>query len=578
MEKRAILAAVLMAALLMIYQTFFLPSEPPKAPPATQPGTAQAPPPAPEPAGSPRPEAPAPSPAPPVAPEPRTTPGGPRPPQRLATVEAPRYRAVVSSEGGKLQEFVLKYRGDKPMVVLGDLGPGGLVLQSGESRAVVPMELNRESLTLGPLETSGDLVLRGEESGLRVQETLRFRAYTYTIEAFVRVENPGQTPRTVTVSLPWSTRESWKGATEKFTGQHPHEILWATDGQVVRVEDLSAVGNHVVDGSWVGVGSIWYLAAMLPKTPGFKVFVAGEPKPADDKQPAARATIGVMASPTIAPGRAWEGHVVIYAGPKELDRLKELGLEEAINFGGFPVPRKWGGLPMEWLGVPILRLMNWVYSHVGNYGVAIILLTIISKILFFPLTIKSMRSMKGMQALTPQVNALRSKYKNDPQRLQKETLELYRHHKVNPMGGCLPMVAQIPIFYALYLALSVSVELQNAPFLCFGRAPSWLPGIGGVDLWICDLASHDPTYVLPILMGVSMFLQQKMTPVMGDPRQAKMMLFMPFVFTFMFFNVASGLVLYWFLSNVLQIMQQWYLDRPKSPKGAGREAKHAARA
>jgi YidC/Oxa1 family membrane protein insertase len=140
------------------------------------------------------------------------------------------------------------------------------------------------------------------------------------------------------------------------------------------------------------------------------------------------------------------------------------------------------------------------------------------------------------------------------------------------------MVAQVPIFYALYLALSVSVELQNAPFLCFGRAPSWLPGIGGVDLWICDLASHDPTYVLPILMGISMFLQQKMTPVMGDPRQAKMMLFMPFVFTFMFFNVASGLVLYWFLSNVLQILQQWYLDRPKSPKGAGREAKHAARA
>jgi YidC/Oxa1 family membrane protein insertase len=171
--------------------------------------------------------------------------------------------------------------------------------------------------------------------------------------------------------------------------------------------------------------------------------------------------------------------------------------------------------------------------------------------------------------LQPQVNALRNKYKSDPQRLQRETLDLYRKYKVNPMGGCLPMFAQVPIFYALYLALSVSVELQNAPFLCFGR-------LFGADLWICDLASHDPTYVLPVLMGVSMFVQQKMTPMTGDPRQAKMMLVMPFVFTFMFLNLPSGLVLYWFVSNVLQILQQKLMDR--TAPGAAREAKDAARA
>jgi YidC/Oxa1 family membrane protein insertase len=180
-----------------------------------------------------------------------------------------------------------------------------------------------------------------------------------------------------------------------------------------------------------------------------------------------------------------------------------------------------------------------------------------------------MRSMKAMQTLQPQVNALRSKYKSDPQRLQRETLELYRKYKVNPMGGCLPMVAQVPVFYALYLALSVSVELQNAPFLCFGR-------FFGVALWVCDLAGHDPTYILPVLMGVSMFVQQKMTPTMGDPRQAKMMLIMPFIFTFMFLNLPAGLVLYWFVSNVLQIFQQKLMDRP--PSGAAREAKDAARA
>src|SRR5207248_3666495 len=122
-------------------------------------------------------------------------------------------------------------------------------------------------------------------------------------------------------------------------------------------------------------------------------------------------------------------------------------------------------LPMAWIGIPILLLLKWMYQHIGNYGVAIIVLTVLSKLLFYPLTVKSMRSMKAMQALQPQINALRNKYKSDPQRLQKETLELYRKYKVNPMGGCLPMVAQIPIFYGLYLALSLSVELQNAKFL-----------------------------------------------------------------------------------------------------------------
>jgi YidC/Oxa1 family membrane protein insertase len=178
--------------------------------------------------------------------------------------------------------------------------------------------------------------------------------------------------------------------------------------------------------------------------------------------------------------------------------------------------------------------------------------------------------MKAMQALQPQVNALRSKYQKDPQSLQRETLALYKKHRVNPMGGCLPMIAQVPIFYALYLALSVSVELQGSPFLCFGR-------VFGFDLWICDLAAHDPTYVLPVLMGITMFMQQKMTPTMGDPRQAKMMLFMPIIFTFMFLNLPSGLVLYWTVSNVLQILQQKLMDRPARSR-ATREAKDAGRA
>ncbi len=569
MEKRAILAAVLMAALLIVYQTFFFPTsqEPAqKAPP----GPAV---PAPAPA-APSASAPAPAPAAP----PRTTTvqpvaQTPRPPQRLVAVEAPLYRAVVSSEGGKLQEFVLKFRGEKPMVLVGDLGPAGLLVAADprQPEEVVPMTVNAERLVVSADRPGERLVLDGAAHGVRIRQSLGFHADGYVIDVELRVENPGPAPRTVAVSLPWLTRQKWPPGSEKFTGQHPTEIVWSEGGHVQRIDDLTAaISKAEGDGEWIALDSVFYLAAFMPKTPGFKLIATAEGKIPEvkngDKVPAGRAALVVRATPTIAPGQAWEGRVLVYAGPKEYERLRALGLQDTINFGGFPVPRKWGGLPMEWLGVPILLLMNWVYRYVGNFGIAIILLTVLSKVLFYPLTVKSMRSMKAMQTLQPQVNALRSKYKGDPQRLQRETLELYKKYKVNPMGGCLPMIAQIPIFYALYLALSVSVDLQNAKFLCFGR-------LFGEDIWICDLAAHDPTYVLPVLMGITMFVQQKMTPTTGDPRQQKiMLLIMPAFFTMMFVNLASGLVLYWTVSNVLQVLQQWYMDRAAR---AAREAKDA---
>jgi YidC/Oxa1 family membrane protein insertase len=433
----------------------------------------------------------------------------------------------------------------------------------------LPMKIERDGVRIGGEKPSDILPLTAGDDGLRVTQTLRFEASAFAYETKLRIENTSSAPRTISVTLPWVTRTEWKGVTEKFLGQHPTELIWSAEGGIHHVDTLTAVEERELTGAWVAMGSVWYLHALIPKSPEFKIVTRAEkgtPAKAGDPPPVTHAVMAVRATPTIAPGRAWEGSVLVYLGPKEYDRLAPYGLEGTINFGGFPVPRRYGGLPMEWLGVPILHLMNWMYRYVGNYGIAIILLTIVSKVLFYPLTVKSMRSMKAMQTLQPQINALRNKYKSDPQRLQRETLELYRKHKVNPAGGCLPMIAQVPIFYALYLALSVSVELQGARFLCFGRVPSWVPFLGGTDLWICDLASYDPTYVLPILMGVTMFLQQKMTPVAGDPRQAKMMLLMPFVFTFMFINLPAGLVLYWTVSNVLQIAQQWYMDRSNKAK------------
>jgi YidC/Oxa1 family membrane protein insertase len=483
-------------------------------------------------------------------------------------VDGPLYRSILSSEGAKLLDWTLKYRGEKPMVVLGEFGPAGLQVGTGSAAPEpVPMNIGADVLRLGAGTPVGDLLFTGEVGGVLVKETLRFQADRYSFDANVRVENMTGRPLTVTIAMPWVVRRHDKGAEEKFIGQRPTEVVWSSGGHVSRLDVLGTIGAKDVEGEWIGLDSTWYLTALLPKTPGFRLLASGE-SGGDSKN--GIVTVSVRATPTIAPGQTWTGQVEFYVGPKEYERLAAYGLEGTLNFGGFPIPRKYGGLPMEWLGVPILKLMKWVYHYVGNYGVAIILLTVVSKVLFYPLTVKSMRSMRAMQALQPQVNALRSKYKSDPRKLQEETLALYRKHHVNPMGGCLPMVAQIPIFYALYLALSVAVELQNATFLCFGR-------IFGMDVWICDLASHDPTYVLPILMGITMFLQQKMTPTMGDPRQAKMMLVMPFVFTFMFLNLPAGLVLYWTVSNVLQILQQWFMDRPRS-RGAAHEAKDAARA
>jgi YidC/Oxa1 family membrane protein insertase len=557
MERRAILAAILMAALLVIYQAFFFPP-PPESPPQSAAPESRT-----QDAGRAESGSPARVPLPPP-PAPARSPATP-PPHSTAAVRTPLYRAVVSSEGGKVQEWVLQYRGEKPMVEVGEFGPRGLVAGPAGHADVVAMALEPKALQLDQRQPTGELVLKGEAWPFAITQTLRFQADSYTVERIIRVENLSRQPVGASVAISWFVRLGPQ-PTEKFHGQRPTEAVWLSNGSIFRVEDLSTLSAGQHEGRWIALGSTWYLAALIPSGPDFKLVTGAES--GSDGKPSV-ATVSVQAAPTVGPGEIWEGRVLQYIGPKEYDRLVAYGLEGTLNFGGFPVPKRYGGLPMEWIGVPILRLMNWTYRYVGNYGVAIILLTVLSKVLFYPLTVKSIRSMKAMQALQPQVNALRSKYRTDPRKLQEETLALYRKHKVNPMGGCLPMLAQIPVFYALYLALSVSVELQNAPFLCFGR-------LFGMEVWICDLASPDPTYILPVLMAVTMFIQQKMTPTTGDPQQARMMLMMPIMFGLMFiiFPIASGLTLYWTVSNILQILQQWYMDRPGRPR---REAKQPAR-
>jgi len=563
METRAILATVLAVAIFVLYQAFLAPPmEPQRAekPQEQAPAGAPAGTPAPPPTQSAKPAA-----APVQAPPPAVAPQTQRPPQRTAKVETQLFRAELSSEAGKVQEWVLHYRGEKALAVVGELGLRGLTLGRPDRPAVpIAFRLEPEGVKISGEQKSSVLMTGDDGSGIRVSQTATFSGNDYILDLTIRLENTQTAPQNVIVKIPLVTPVKLPTETSPTAPvQWPTEAVWQLEGNAHRQYDLTALTNQRIDGEWIGIGNIYYLSALVPKTKGMKLMLGA---PADG-----RAEVGLEQAIALGPGQSWEGKVQFYAGPKEYDRLKAHGLAGAIDFGGFPLPRAWGGLPMEWLGIPVLLVMHFFYRYVGNYGVAIILLTVITKVLFYPLTVKSMSSMKKMQAIQPQVNALRAKHKNDPQRAQREMMDLYKKEGVNPVGGCLPMLVQVPIFYALYIALSVSVELQNAPFVCFGR-------IFGVDLWICDLASYDPTYVLPVIMGVTMFIQQKMTPVTGDPRQAKMMLMMPFIFTFMFFNLPSGLVLYWSVSNLLQIGQQYLMNRSTPARTPRREAKDAARA
>jgi YidC/Oxa1 family membrane protein insertase len=238
-------------------------------------------------------------------------------------------------------------------------------------------------------------------------------------------------------------------------------------------------------------------------------------------------------------------HFTVFAGPKELRQLTSFeangkSLAELVyyNYGWVRILR-----PDIWL----LRPLQWMYGATQNYGVAIIIITMLIKLLFYPLTVKSFKSMQAMQHLQPQMKRLQDIYKNDRQKLNEEMMKLYRDQKVNPLGGCLPMVVQIPVFISLYQVLYASIELRHAGFI-------W---------WIKDLSA--PDYPLALVMGASMVIQQWMTPTTGDPRQAKMMLFMPIIFTFMFLNFPTGLVLYWLVNNILTITQQYVMLHKHRP-------------
>ncbi|OED34352.1 hypothetical protein AB834_06990 [PVC group bacterium (ex Bugula neritina AB1)] len=226
----------------------------------------------------------------------------------------------------------------------------------------------------------------------------------------------------------------------------------------------------------------------------------------------------------------------VYVGPKNREVLKSLGsgFEKSVSYGYF-----------NSISLFLLFILNFLYGFIGNYGISIVLLTMLVKLALLPISQKGFKSMKKLQNLQPHIVALRAKYKDNPQKAQIEMMKLYKQNKVNPMGGCLPLIAQMPIFLALFWLLQSAVELRGEPFL----------------FWIKDLSAKDSTYLLPIAMGASMFVQQLVSPSVGDPSQKKIMMFLPLIMTFLFVNFPSGLVLYWLTNNILSIIHQKLIQK-----------------
>jgi YidC/Oxa1 family membrane protein insertase len=282
-------------------------------------------------------------------------------------------------------------------------------------------------------------------------------------------------------------------------------------------------GKELGPVSWVALGNRYFVAALLPEEGSLSAFAR--------RTTAAGEEVGLRSQvAALGPRQALTYKVALYLGPKDRTLLAAAGkgLELSVDYGWF-----------SWLAIPFLAILQFCFRFLRSYGLAILALTFLVKAALFPISLKMFRSMKKMQELQPKMTALKAKFKNDNQGLQQATMALYREHKVNPMAGCLPMVVQIPVFFALYKVLYNAIELRGAGFL-----------------YIPDLSLKDPYYITPILMGVTMLIQQRMTPTVGDPMQAKMMMFMPVIMTAMFINFSSGLVLYFLFSNVMSIGEQ----------------------
>jgi YidC/Oxa1 family membrane protein insertase len=401
---------------------------------------------------------------------------------------------------------------------------------------------SQTEVTLSASQPEGTVAFRGDlGNGRTVHRLYRFHHTNYTFEVSTWVEGL-QPPVGSSMLLLWGPgllRHVDDVGRQGQTAEHPRSYV---SGKVLHEAPKKPGETQIEQGqvAWTALADTYFAAVLMPR------------EPAGDAVMARRLdgdTLEVGLRTPLTQDQAKQT-VRVYVGPKSQPLLEaaDPSLDKLIDLGFFsPLAR-----PM----LQFLRLLN---GLVHNYAVTIILTTILIKIAFWPLTQTSYKSMQAMQKLQPKLKELQVVYKDDRQALNRAMMQLYREHKVNPMGGCLPMVLQIPVFFAFYNALLYSIELRHAPFICWDTELWWI-GRG-----ICDLSVYDPSYITPVLMGVTMFIQQKMTPTTGDPAQAKIMQFMPLMFLMFFLKAPAGLVVYWLVNNVLSIAQQLFINRTYAP-------------
>ncbi|PLX78180.1 MAG: membrane protein insertase YidC, partial [Desulfuromonas sp.] len=460
---------------------------------------------------------------------------------RNIEVDTDLYHAVFTTSGARLLSFQLKkYNStsdpDSPVVQLysEDLLNYSTLRTSGTESLYIPEDVVFSSDSEQIISLSGNksksLIFRAElPSGLQIRKIFTFNGNTYTLDSQIEIINKSSSLMRGTID--YALIKRWDKEKDKdpysFTGP---ATLVNEKLEEVSVDDLEeSPVSYGVEAKWTSFQTKYFLSVIVPQDESVKrIRILAEGDQVEN----------IVESPhfELAAGQKRLLEYLLYIGPKDFELLKSSGhqLERAVDFGFFGV-----------LSKPLFHVLVFFYGFLNNYGLAIIVLTVIIKLLFWPLTHKSYASMKAMQKLQPEMQKIRERFKDDKERLNRELMELYKKHRVNPLGGCLPMLVQIPVFFALYKVLLGSIALRHAPFV-------W---------WLTDLSAKDPYYITPLLMGVSMFVQQKMTPTTADPMQARIFMMMPIIFTFMFLNFPSGLVIYWLVNNLLTIVQQFYIHK-----------------
>jgi YidC/Oxa1 family membrane protein insertase len=447
-----------------------------------------------------------------------------------------------------LLAFPSREEKDKPFVLLNNRGGQIYIVQSGLTGApagsLYPTHLAPFTLLTEQRELSGDqLVIKfaSESSGVKLTKTYTLTRGSYEILVDHQIENTTAQPISPSVYLQ-ITRDSKDPASENSTPSFMSGPVSFTGPAIYsdqekfqkvsfsEIEKRKATYIKDADNGWFAMVQHYFVTAWVPPQGKNRSYEMTE------LQKNLFAIRSIEPVGTIAPGSLLNIPAKLWVGPQDQEGLEKVapGLDLVVDYGLLTIIAK-----------PLFALMTWLYTLLGNWGWTIVVLTILIKAAFYPLSAASYRSMAKMKLVAPRLQALKEKFGDDRQKLNTAMMEMYRTEKINPLGGCLPILIQIPVFISLYYVLGSSVELRGAPWI-------W---------WIQDLAVQDPYFILPVVMMGTMFIQMRLNPTPPDPLQAKVMMFMPLVFGAMMFFFPSGLVLYWCVNNILSIAQQWYVMR-----------------